>query len=214
MDKRAPLMGLLWDVGLPAVAYYACRSVGIEVRPALIVGGATAVARVVFVAVTRRRLDGLGAVVAATFALVLAVSALTGDSRILLVREPLVSGALGLLLLGSCVLRRPALYSLVRRLNSGNRELLARVDELWRTTPSFRRAFTMMSLVWGAGLLAEAAVRIALIYLLSVDAAAGASTLAQLTSIALLVGWTWWYRRRGLRATTSRAVSPNVFRAP
>lgn len=63
-------------------------------------------------------------------------------------------------------------------------------SRLWRTTPSFRHAFTMVSLVWGAGLPTEAALRIAVLYLLAVDAAAGASTLAQRTTIALLVGWT------------------------
>ncbi|MGW3570329.1 VC0807 family protein [Streptomyces sp. NPDC000941] len=213
MDKRAPLMGLLWDIGLPTAAYYVCRWAGVEARLALIAGGVIALARVGFVAVTRRRLDGLGAVVAATFALMLAVSVLTGDPRTLLAREPLVSGSLGLLLLGSCLLGRPVLYSLVRRLNSGKGELLARWDELWRTTPSFRRVFTVMSLVWGAGLLTEAAVRIFLIYLLPIDTAAGTSTLVQLATIALLVGWSLWYRRRRLSTAASNAVGTEASRA-
>ena len=213
MDKRAPLMGLLWDMGLPTAAYYVCRWAGVEAWLALIAGGAIALARVGFIAATRRRLDGLGAVVAATFALMLALSALTGDPRILLAREPLVSGSLGLLLLGSCLLGRPVLYSLVRRLNSAKRELLARWDELWRTRPSFRHVFTLMSLVWGAGLLTEAAVRICLIYLLPIDTAAGASTLVQLAAIVLLGGWSLWYRRQRRRTAASSAVGTGASRA-
>ncbi|MFE0461238.1 VC0807 family protein [Kitasatospora sp. NPDC058965] len=213
MDRRAPLMGLLWDIGLPAAVYYVSRWAGVEVRPALVAGGAVALARVGFIAVARRRLDGLGAVVAVTFALVLAVSVLTGDPRILLAREPLVSGSLGLLLLGSCLLGRPVLYSLVRRLNSGRGELLARWDELWRTTPSFRRVFTLMSLVWGVGLVVEAAVRISLVYLLPVDTAAGTSTLVQLATVVLLGGWSLWYRRRRLRTVASSAAGAEVVRA-
>ncbi len=213
MDKRAPLMGLLWDIGLPTAVYYVCRGAGVEVRLALITGGAIALARVGFIAASRRRLDGLGAVVAVTFALVLAVSAFTGDPRILLVREPLVSGSLGLLLLGSCLLGRPVLYGLVRRLNSGKGELLARWDELWRTEPSFRRVFTMMSLVWGAGLLTEAVLRISLIYLLPVDTAAGTSTLVQLATVVLLGGWSLWYRRWRLRTAASSAVGAELSRA-
>ncbi|MEO3872199.1 VC0807 family protein [Nonomuraea sp. B12E4] len=203
MDKRALLMGLLWDIGLPAAAYYACRGLGAEAWLALVAGGAVALARVACIAVTRRRLDGVAAIVAVTFVLLLAMSALTGDPRILLARESLLSGALGLLLLGSCAVGRPVLYGLVRRLNSGNQELLARWDELWPAQPSFRRVFVLLSLVWGTGLLAEAVVRIPLIYLLPVDAAAGVSTLLQLGTIALLVGWSVWYRGRRLRAAAA-----------
>lgn len=213
MDKRAPLMGLLWDIGLPTAAYYVCRVSGVEARLALITGGVIAVARVGFVTISRRRLDGLGAVVAATFALMLAVSALTGDPRVLLVREPLVSGSLGLLLLGSCLLRRPVLYSLVRRLDSGKGERLAHWDELWRTRPSFRRAFTLMSLVWGAGLLTEAAIRISLVYVLPIDTAAGTSTLVQLVAVVLLGSWSLWYRRQRLRTAASSAVGAEASRA-
>ncbi|MGW4696740.1 VC0807 family protein [Kitasatospora cineracea] len=214
MDKSAPLRGLLWDIGLPTAAYYACRWAGAEAWPALVAGGATALARVGFVAATRRRLDGIGAVVAATFALMLALSALTGDPRVLLAREPLVSGSLGLVLLGSYLLGRPVLYGLVRRLNADRTELLARWDELWRTRPSFRRVFTLMSLVWGAGLLTEAAARICLIYLLPVDTATGASTLVQLAAIVLLGGWSLWYRGRRLRtAAGSAAARPEAPRA-
>ncbi|MEU0388446.1 VC0807 family protein [Streptomyces chartreusis] len=213
MDRRAPLMGLLWDIGLPAAAYYVCRGAGSDVWLALIAGGAIALARVGFVAAARHRLDGLGAVVAATFALMLALSALTGDPRILLVREPLVSGSLGLLLLGSCLLGRPVLYSLVRRLNSGKGELLVHWDELWRTRPSFRRVFTLTSLVWGVGLVAEAAVRVCLIYLLPVDTAAGASPLVQLATLVMLGGWSLWHRRQRLRTAAGNAVDTELSRA-
>jgi hypothetical protein len=205
MDKRALLMGLLWDIGLPAVAYYACRGLGGEIWWALIAGGAVALARIGYVAAAQRRLDGLAAVVAVAFVLLLVASALTGDQRILLARESILSGSLGLLLLGSCLLGRPVLYGLVRRLNSGKEELLASWDELWRTRPAFRRVFVLMSVVWGAGLLIEAVVRIPLIYLLPVDTAAGMSTLLQLATIALLTGWSLWYRGRRLRTAATAA---------
>jgi hypothetical protein len=213
MNKRALLMGLLWDAGLPAAAYYVCRGLSMDVWLALIAGGAVALARVGYIAAVRRRLDGLAAAVAAVFALLLAVSSLTGDPRILLARESVLSGSLGLLLLGSCLLGRPVLYSALRRLNSGDAELLARWDDLWRTQPSFRRVFTLMSMVWGAGLLAEAVVRIPLIYLLPIDAAAGVSTLLQLGTIALLLGWSMWHRTRKLRAAATTAQGVEGHRA-
>ncbi|MET8864907.1 hypothetical protein ABZW11_18370 [Nonomuraea sp. NPDC004580] len=47
------------------------------------------------------RLDGLAALVSATFVLLLAASLLTGDPRILLAKESILAGAAGLLLLSN-----------------------------------------------------------------------------------------------------------------
>jgi hypothetical protein len=204
-------MGLLWDVGLPAAAYYGCRALGADAWFALAAGGLVALIRVGYVAVIRRRLDGLAAFMGATFALLLAASSLIGDPRILLARESILSGSVGLLLLGSCLVGRPVMYALVRRINTGNAELLDRWAELWQTRPSFRRVFVLMSIVWGAGLLAEAVVRLPLIYLLPVDVMAGVSSILQLGTIALLVGWSLWYRRRREHAADAApAATPTV----
>lgn len=212
MDKRVLFIGLLWDVGLPAAAYYGCRGFGVDAWVALVAGGLVALVRVAYVAATRRRLDGLAAVMVAVFALLVVASWLTGDPGILLAKESILSGFLGLLLVGSCLVGRPVMYSFLRRVNAGKAELLTQWDELWRTRPSFRRIFTMMSIVWGAGLLAEAIVRLPLIYLLPIDVTAGISTFLQFGSLALLIARSLWYRARRQHAaaavpTTHPAIS-------
>jgi intracellular septation protein A len=205
MDKRKLIMGLLWDVGLPAVIFYACRAFGVEAFLALAAGGLAALVRVGFVAAVRRRLDGLAALVGVSFALLLVVSLLTGDPRILLVRESILSGSVGLLLVGSCVIRRPILYTFVRRLNAGKEELLAQWDERWRTQPSLRRHFLTLSAMIGGVLLTESALRLLLIYLLPIDVMAGLSTALHVGTIALLVCWALWYRGRRRRAIAAAA---------
>lgn len=206
MDKRKLLIGLLWDVGLPAVAYYACRALGVDVLPALAVGGLAAVLRVGWVAATKRRLDGLAAIVAGTFLLLLVVSLLTGNPRILLARESILTGAAGLLLVGSCLAGRPVLYSLIRRFAAGKPETVAQWDARWRTQPGFRRQFVMLSAVVGTVLLAEATARVVLIYLLPVDVMAAVSTALHLGTLGLLACWLLWYRgRRQAALELSRA---------
>lgn len=79
MDKRPLLIGLLWDVGLPAVVFYAGRSFGLGVIWALTAGAVAALVRVGCVAAVRHRLDGLAALVGTSFVLLLAASLLTGD---------------------------------------------------------------------------------------------------------------------------------------
>ncbi|MEU7872389.1 hypothetical protein [Dactylosporangium sp. NPDC049140] len=98
MERRTLLLSLLWDVALPGAVYYAARAAGLDLLPALAAGGGAALARVTWVAVTRRRIDGLAAV----------------------------------LLLGSCLLGRPLLYTAARRLAPG-------LEERWHTDPRFRR---------------------------------------------------------------------------
>src|SRR5690606_597901 len=99
MDRRALLLGLLADVGLPAAAYYVGRTAGLDALLALLAGGIVALLRIGYVAVRRRRLDGVAAFIAVVFAVLLVASIVGGDAHILLARESVVSGALGLLLL-------------------------------------------------------------------------------------------------------------------
>lgn len=204
MDKRKFLLGLLWDVGLPAVVYYAGRAFGYDVLPALAAAGVAALIRVAFVAVVHRRLDGLGALVGATFAVLLVASLLTGDPRILLARESLLSGAAGVLLVGSCLIGRPLVYTLARKLNAGKPELLAEWDERWRSQPRFRRRFTMLSAVIGGVLLADAIVRLVLVYLLPVNVMANLSPVLHVGSLAVLVGLGLWYRKRAVEQAHAR----------
>jgi intracellular septation protein A len=201
-------MGLLWDVGLPAVVFYVCRALGFDILLALAAGGLAALIRVGFIAAVRHRLDGLAALVGVTFALLLVVSLLTGDPRILLARESILSGAAGLLLVGSCVIGRPVLYTLLRRLNAGKDELLAQLDERWRTQPSFRRHFALLSAVFGGGLLTESIARLLLIYLLPIDVMAALSPALHVGTIALLVCWALWYRGRRQRAAAADRLTP------
>jgi hypothetical protein len=210
VNKRALILGLLADIGLPAAAYYGGRALGLDVELALAAGGGVGLLRLAYVGVTRRRLDGLAAVVVGAFVALLVASLLTGDPRILLARESIVSGGLALLLLGSVAAGRPVLYAMLRRLNAGKPDVLARWDEMWHTRPAFRRVFVLISLVWGAGLLAEALVRVPLIYLLPVDVTAALSTALQVGTVGLLVCWSLWYRRRRQRAAAAHTAVPGT----
>lgn len=195
MDRRSLLAGLFWDVGLPAAAYYGCRAAGLDARMAMLAGGLIGLFRVVSTAVRQRRLNGIAALTVAAFLILLVFTLLTDDDRILLTRESILTGVLGVLLLGSCLIGRPLMYHFVRRLNVDDPQKLARWDQLWRAQPQFRRVFFLLSAVWGAGLLLESVVRIPLVYLLPVDVMAGLSSLLLLGTIGVLFAWTIWYRR-------------------
>ena len=205
LNKRRLVAGLLWDAGLPAVVFYLCRVLGLDALPALAAGGLAALARVAYVAVVRRRLDGLAALVSAAFLLLLAVSLLTGDPRILLAKESILAGAAGLLLVGSCLIGRPLVYALIRRLNAADDAARVRLEERWRGDPAFRRQFFVLSMVIGGGLLLDAAVRVVLLSLLPVDTMAGLSTALHVATVVLLAAWVMWYRRRRVQRVAAEA---------
>jgi len=214
MDKRTLITGLAWDIALPAVVFYVLDAAGVDTALALAAGGAAALLRVAAVATVHRRLDGVAAVVAAGFVLVLVVSLITGDPRVLLVRESLLTGALGLLLVGSCAIGKPALYALVRRAHSGNRAMLAHLAQRWHDDPGFRARFTLPSLVIGGVLLVESVARIVLICTLPLEVMPGVSTGLHLGAIAILVVFAMWLRNRRRRAGTGESLTtPAGFRA-
>ncbi|WP_433435001.1 VC0807 family protein [Nonomuraea sp. CA-141351] len=196
MNRSALIKGVLADVVLPVAVYYVCRAVGLDQMPALLLGGLAALLRIAIVAARLRRFDGLAALVAAGFGVAIVLAALTGDPRLVLAKESIVSGLLGLLLLGSCLVGRPLMYALMRRLNAEDHDKLDEWDRLWQVRPEFRRVFTTITLVWGAGALAEALVRLPLIYSIPLDVMTGVSTALQLGTIVVLMAWTLLYRKR------------------
>ena len=71
----------------------------------------------------------------------------------------------------------------------------------YRSDPLTRHRHLFTSTVWGLGLLAEAVVRIPLIYLLPIDVMVGLSAVLTIGTIGALILWTGWYVRRSQPGT-------------
>ncbi|WP_433432805.1 VC0807 family protein [Nonomuraea sp. CA-141351] len=198
------LKTLIPDVLLPIAVYYLCRRLGVEDELALLLGAAAALIRVLLVAIVSRRFNGLATLVCAGFAIGVLLTLLTGDPRFLLAKESVLSGLLGLLLLGSCLTGKPLMYTLMRRLTADDPAKLAEWEQRWQSAPQFRQVFRTLTLVWGFGLLAESIIRIPLVYSLPLDVMAGLSTVLQLASFALLIGWSLLYRQRRMSRAEAR----------
>ncbi|NUR95972.1 MAG: hypothetical protein HOV67_12035 [Kribbellaceae bacterium] len=181
--------GLLLDVGLPAVVYYGAHALGYSIETSLIAAGVGALLRVAYVAIAHRRLDVIAAVVGGTFAIMLAISLLTNDPRVLLAKESVVSGVAGVLLVGSCLVGRPLVYVLARKFKTA-----PDWDDRWQHERAFRRRFTTLSLIFGGVLLVDALGRLVLILALPVDTMANLSPVLHLATLALLGGAGLWLR--------------------
>jgi hypothetical protein len=192
---------LLWDAGLPLAAYYGLRLAGQSEQVALLAGAVLAALRIGWVAARHRKFDGVAALLTAVLAVGLVLSFVSGDARFILVKESFGTTAAGIVLLATA--RGNPLILVAVRAGSA----AAKRAEIDQAPPAFRHAFVRMSVVWGIALLAEAALRVPLVYLLSPDLMAGLSVVLLLVVIGLLSLWTTWYAGRVQSRLTIDACS-------
>ena len=210
------------DIGLPLVAFYGLRAVGVGIYPALIAGALGSATTAVVSLLRHRRPAGPAGYMTTMMLGGLLISLLSGSTRFLLAREALLTGVTGVWFLASTATGRPLAYLISRPLLEGRLRWPARWDELWARSPRFRRLWRVSSLLWGIGTLTDSALRVVMAYTLPPDEvpALGAA-LYGATSLALIVitnvyyalagvydGRSALYRPAGTPVHTSHAVQP------
>ena len=144
----------------------------------------------------RRRVDALSLLALAGIALSLLAFFGGGSVHLLQLREKLVTALIGLVFLGSAAIGRPLVYQLARAGLARRKPLELAAFEGLRNDASFRRSMTMMTLVWGIGLLSEAALSCALVYVISIREYLIVGPIIGNASLGALGLWTFWYSRR------------------
>lgn len=201
--RRALARQLLLEVALPLAGYYGLRAAGASAWLALVVGGLLSAPWIVWAAVRNRRFDITAAFTLSLVLLGGLMSMVTGDPRVLLVRDSWLGALLGAWILISIPTRRPFLMAMSRAV------VVAKVGEAgaalwegrWDHEPDFRRHVRILTAIWGVVFLGDAVVRVVLAYALPVDAAPGASTAQWLVVLGALLGFhTWYVGRYGLKA--------------
>jgi hypothetical protein len=152
----------------------------------------------------KRRLDALSMLVLAGIALSLLAVLGGGSVRFLQLREKLVTVAIGVVFLTSAAIRKPLIYYLARATVMRRSASEAEAFVALRDNPHFRRVMTVMTLVWGCGLLAEAAVSTALVFQLSVHDYLVFSPMLGYGTMGALSLWSFLYVRRARRRGEAR----------
>ncbi|WP_135554433.1 VC0807 family protein [Paenibacillus cymbidii] len=139
--------------------------------------------------IRHHKLDAFGALMLSTFILTFVLVLIGGSEKLLLVRESLVTAAVGLAFLASLLFRRPLMYYLALRF-VGNNDFPAS----WQYG-YFRFVMRLMTFVWGIMLTGEAAVRIAMVYRMDTERYLALSNFVLYGFIGAAVLWTLVYRR-------------------
>ncbi len=154
-----------------------------------------------------RRVDALSMLVLFGIGLSLLAFVGGGSVRFLQLRERLVTVIIAFVFIGSAVIGRPLIYELARAsmIRKSSAEL-GRFESL-RDNKYFRRTMTVMTLVWGFGLLTDAAASVALIYTVSIRRYLIVSPILGYATMGGLSLWTFWYARRQRRKGEARRAA-------
>ncbi|MEU8548403.1 VC0807 family protein [Streptomyces roseoverticillatus] len=195
---------ILFGVILPFVTYGMLTDHGVsQVNALLLITLWPAVETLLHLAI-RRRVDEFGMMMLALMLLGALSAVAYNSTELMFIKESAITGLLGLTFLGSLAMRRPAMFYLGRKFGTdGSPEGVARWNGLWEF-PGFRRVQYLLTSVWGAGFLLEAAIRVALTYVLPTKTMVLVNNLFPLVVVAALVAWTTVMGKRG-RARSAAA---------
>lgn len=207
---RPIVMIVVFDIAAPLVAYGLLRSAGLSTVTALLLSGVFPAAAVAVGVVRRRRVDAVGAVVLASI-VVGAVLGLVGHSaKPVLAEGSVITAVFGLACLVSLRTRRPLMYALALEFSGPDTARGQEMIQLWRHD-GFRHVFRVVTAVWGAGFLVEAAVRVVIVESTSTGTALASSQVTPILWAAVLSGWTVAYgnhrRKQGERAAAAAGAA-------
>jgi hypothetical protein len=201
-SARSMLRGLGWDVGLPLAGYYALHLLGVADWPALLTATVLAGARIVWVAVRERSLNLFATVMLVVFGLGVLLAFVSGDPRFLLLKNSIVTGAVGLVFLATALWGTPLSLAASQSFQPAHREEIRREYD---SDPHVRHGHRLSSVVWGGVLLLESLVRVPLVYLLPISVMVGVGEAMSIATFAGLITWNIWYVKRATaRGATAR----------
>ncbi|QIS08438.1 VC0807 family protein [Nocardia arthritidis] len=176
------------DIGLPLIAYYGTTALGYSDFTGLLAGTVFSGGLLGYQAIRARKLDGMSVLMLAIFAFGLATSLITGDPRMMIVKDSAGTLTAGVAILVSALIGRPlTYYGAHKAISTRGPEALAAFEEKYRTIPAVRRSFVHVGYLWGVGLSAEAVLRVVLAFQLPVHTMVWLSTVLMVATMTGLM---------------------------
>jgi hypothetical protein len=178
------LLPLVVDVAVPLGSYYLLRAAGCGLVTSLALSSIAPAARTVFGLVRNRTLNGLATLIVAVNVVSIAISFWSGDPRIMLAKDGVVSSTIGIAILISAFAGQPLMTAGLRPfLIKGDAAKEAAFNRLAASSPRFRRLERMFSLIWGVFLIGECATRVICAFTLPVGTMVWLGTVIMLVAI-------------------------------
>ena len=148
-----------------------------------------------------RTLDVFGGLMLITFILSFVMIWLGGSEKMLLLRESMITGVVGIVFLSSLLAGKPLIYYIASRFAH-----ISNAEQKWQDS-YFRKVMRNMTVIWGVLLVLEACTKIVMVYELSVGEVLALSSIVSYSFIGAAIGLTIVYRRRSTSKMKQRQLS-------
>jgi hypothetical protein len=178
------LLPLVVDVAMPLGSYYLLRAAGCGLVTSLALSSIAPAARTLFGLVRNRTLNGLATLIVVVNVVSIAISFWSGDPRIMLAKDSVVSSTIGIAILISAFAGQPLMTAGLRPfLIKGDAAKEAAFSRLAASSPRFRRLERMFSLIWGVFLIGECVTRVVCAFTLPVGTMVWLGTVIMLAAV-------------------------------
>jgi hypothetical protein len=198
MSDRTILLGYLVDIFGPLAAWWVTQRLGFSQFWGLALGIVIAGVSTGVNTFRRRRVDAVGVLVLLEIVTSIVLLFCLHSPRMLLIRPSFYSGIAALYLMGSAFGERPlSLEGSKPMATKGNPIRTAAWERAWEV-PGFRLAHRVLTFGSGAAFLADAILRVVVVFRFPIDRAAWLSNLPHIAAGAILVGlWALFGRWAG-----------------
>jgi hypothetical protein len=207
---RSIAMIAIFDIGGPLLAYHLLQSNGVGAVPALVLSGVFPAVGVIIGIIRHRRADAVGVLVLAGIVVGAVLGLVSQNPKLVLDEGSVSTGVFGLICLGSLATDKPMMYRFALEFMGPDTERGREFAGL-RQYKEFRRAFVVITVVWGTAYLVEAAVRVLIVQETSAGTALAVSKVLPYAVAAALIAWTLGYgrlqKRRGDRIAAAYAAA-------
>ena len=191
---RSVAMIAIFDIGGPLLAYHLLQSNGFSTVSALILSGLFPAVGMIIGIVAHRRVDAVGVLVLAGIAVGAVLGLVSRTPKMVLDEGSVSTGVFGLICLGSLATDKPMMYRFALEFIGPDTERGREFVDL-RQYQEFRRAFVVITVVWGTAYLVEAAARVLIVQETSAGTALAVSKVLPYAVAAVLIAWTVGYGR-------------------
>jgi hypothetical protein len=192
---RSLAMIVIFDVAGPLAAYYVLRSAGLAAWTALLLSGVLPALGVTIGVIRHHRLDVVGVLVLAGIIVGTVLGLVSHNARLILVEGSVPTAIFAVGCLGSMWARYPLMFSFAREFIGPDTPKGQEMTKLWQLE-GYRRVFRVITAVWGAAFLVEAALRAVIVYNTSAGTALALSKITPFVFLGILSAWTVAYGTR------------------
>jgi hypothetical protein len=207
---RSVAMIAIFDVGGPLLAYNLLRSNGVGTVAALVLSGLFPAVGMIIGFIGHRRVDAVGVLVLAGIVVGAILGLVSHNPKLVLDEGSVSTGVFGLICLGSLATDKPMMYRFAIEFIGPDTERGREFVDL-RQYKEFRRAFVVITVVWGTAYLVEAAARVLIVQEASAGTALAISKVLPYAVAAVLIAWTVGYgryqKRQGERMAAAYAAA-------